>query len=151
MLWLQLLHEIEQFKPRHALYLENDLLVDNLLANDWDAAAYSRRRIEGLNTELEIIGREAAVGIDTAQREAAATEKLQAEEARLAQLEARWEEEKGVVDQILEDPKLNERSWRLMKEVQAAAGANGLVIEDAPAGIQAAKAAGMRAIGVATS
>jgi len=35
-----------------------------------------------------------------------------------------------VVDQILADPKLNERSWRLMKEVQAAAGANGLVIED---------------------
>ena len=61
-----------------------------------------RRRIEGLKTELEIIGRETAVGIDTAQRQAAATEKLQAEEARLAQLDARWQEEKGLVDRILE-------------------------------------------------
>ena len=33
-----------------------------------------RRRIEGLNTELEIIGRETAVGIDTAQRQTDATE-----------------------------------------------------------------------------
>ncbi len=61
-----------------------------------------RRRIEGLNTELEIIGRETAVGIDTAQRQADATEKLQAEQLRLGELEARWQEEKGVVDQILE-------------------------------------------------
>ncbi len=61
-----------------------------------------RRRIEGLKTELEIIGRETVVGIDTAQRQATATEKLQAEETRLAQLDARWQEEKGLVDRILE-------------------------------------------------
>ncbi len=61
-----------------------------------------RRRIEGLETELEIIARETAVGIDTAQRQADATAKLQAEEARLAELDARWQEEKGLVDQILE-------------------------------------------------
>ena len=61
-----------------------------------------RRRIEGLKTELEIIGRETAVGIDTTQRQATATEKLQAEETRLAQLDARWQEEKGLVDRILE-------------------------------------------------
>ena len=60
-----------------------------------------RRRIEGLQVELDIIGREAAVGIDTAQREAAAREKLQAEDVQLAKLEARWQEEKGLVDQIL--------------------------------------------------
>ena len=60
-----------------------------------------RRRIEGLNTELEIIGRETAVGIDTAQRQADATEKLQAEQLRLGELEARWQEEKGMVDQVL--------------------------------------------------
>jgi type VI secretion system protein VasG len=60
-----------------------------------------RRCIEGLKTELEIIGRETAVGIDTAQRQADATEKLQAEEARLAQLDTRWREEKDLVDQIL--------------------------------------------------
>lgn len=61
-----------------------------------------RRRIEGLNIELAIIGRETAVGLDTAQREAAAREKLQTEQTKLAELEARWQEEKGLVDQILE-------------------------------------------------
>ncbi|QQS55614.1 MAG: type VI secretion system ATPase TssH [Candidatus Competibacteraceae bacterium] len=61
-----------------------------------------RRRIEGLNTELEIIGRETVVGIDTAQRQNDATEKLQAEQLRLGQLDARWQEEKGLVDQVLE-------------------------------------------------
>lgn len=35
-----------------------------------------------------------------------------------------------MVDKIMADPKLHERAWRLMKEVQAAAGANGSVIED---------------------
>ncbi|MBK8751516.1 MAG: type VI secretion system ATPase TssH [Candidatus Competibacteraceae bacterium] len=62
----------------------------------------SRRRIEGLNVELEIIGREAAVGMDTAQRQADASEKLQAEQARLAELDERWQQEKTLVDQVLE-------------------------------------------------
>ncbi|HAS51880.1 MAG TPA: type VI secretion system ATPase TssH, partial [Gammaproteobacteria bacterium] len=61
-----------------------------------------RRRIEGLQVELEIIARETAVGIDAAQRQADALEKMQTEEARLAELDARWQEEKGLVDQILE-------------------------------------------------
>jgi type VI secretion system protein VasG len=60
-----------------------------------------RRRIEGLKTELAIIGRETVVGIDTAQRQADATEKLQIEEARLVELDARWQEEKDLVDQVL--------------------------------------------------
>jgi type VI secretion system protein VasG len=62
----------------------------------------SRRRIEGLNVELEIIGRETAVGMETAQRLADATEKLQAEQVRLAALEDRWQKEKTLVDQVLE-------------------------------------------------
>ena len=62
----------------------------------------SRRRIEGLNVELEIIGRETAVGMDTAQRQTDAAEKLQAEQARLAELEERWQKEKTLVDQVLE-------------------------------------------------
>ncbi|MCC6135937.1 MAG: type VI secretion system ATPase TssH [Candidatus Contendobacter sp.] len=61
-----------------------------------------RRRIEGLKVELEIIARETAIGIETAQRQADASEKLQVEETRLAQLDARWQEEKGLVDRILE-------------------------------------------------
>jgi type VI secretion system protein VasG len=62
----------------------------------------SRRRIEALTTELEIIGRETAVGVVTEKREADAREKLVAENERLAGLEARWNEEKAVVDRILE-------------------------------------------------
>ena len=62
----------------------------------------SRRRIAALDTELEIIGREKAVGVDTAQREAQANEKLGAERERLKGLEARWEEEKGLVERILD-------------------------------------------------
>src|SRR5712692_8268143 len=62
----------------------------------------SRRRIAALDTELEIIGREKAVGVDTAQREAQANEKLGIERERLKGLDARWQEEKGLVDRILD-------------------------------------------------
>jgi type VI secretion system protein VasG len=62
----------------------------------------SRRRIEALENELAIIGRETAVGIDTAERERAAREKLEAERTRLAGLEARWVREKELVGRILE-------------------------------------------------
>src|ERR1700719_3787634 len=62
----------------------------------------SRRRSAALDTELEIIGREKAVGVDTAQREAQANEKLDAERERLKGLDARWQEEKGLVDRILD-------------------------------------------------
>jgi len=61
-----------------------------------------RRRIEGLSTELAIIGREAAVGVATAEREQAVNEKLAVERERLVGLNARWESEKGLVTRILE-------------------------------------------------
>jgi type VI secretion system protein VasG len=61
----------------------------------------SRKRIEALETELQIIGREKAVGIEVAEREAQANELLVAERERLAALEARWNEERGLVDQLL--------------------------------------------------
>ena len=62
----------------------------------------SRRRIEALETELEIIGRESAVGIGTRHaRTASAQELLATERKRLAELEARWKPEKELVDQIL--------------------------------------------------
>jgi type VI secretion system protein VasG len=60
-----------------------------------------RRRIEALETELRIIGRESSVGIDTAEREASARGKLAEQAGRLAGLEARWKEEKALVDEIL--------------------------------------------------
>jgi type VI secretion system protein VasG len=61
----------------------------------------SRHRIDALDTELEIIAREKAVGVETAQRESDAKAKLAAEKDRLAQLEARWRNEKELVDEIL--------------------------------------------------
>ncbi len=61
-----------------------------------------RRRIEALDTELEIIGREKAVGVDTAKREAEASAKRAAERERLAGLEDRWSAEKSLVERILD-------------------------------------------------
>ena len=62
-----------------------------------------RRAIQALETELEIIRREATLGIhDATSREAAAQEKLEVEKKRLAGLEERWTAEKTLVDQILE-------------------------------------------------
>ena len=60
-----------------------------------------RRRIEGLQTELQIIGREAAIGLDTAAREAEARALLEATQAELTGLEARWAEEKTLVERVL--------------------------------------------------
>ncbi|CAN5680940.1 type VI secretion system ATPase TssH [soil metagenome] len=62
----------------------------------------SRKRIESLETELQIIGREKAVGIDTAAREADAALLLSREQFRLLTLESRWNEERTLVDQVLE-------------------------------------------------
>jgi type VI secretion system protein VasG len=61
----------------------------------------SRRRIEALETELEIIGREQAIGIDCGTREGMTREELSQEQARLAQLETSWQAEKTLVDEIL--------------------------------------------------
>ena len=62
----------------------------------------SRRRIQGLETEIEIIEREKVVGIDTEKREADARERLAAEMDRLGQLEGRWKIEKEMIEKILE-------------------------------------------------
>jgi type VI secretion system protein VasG len=60
-----------------------------------------RKRIEALETELGIIGREKAIGVDTAKREEDATALLTSERARLAALDVRWAEEKTLVDELL--------------------------------------------------
>ena len=62
----------------------------------------SRKRIEALETELGIIAREKAIGIDIGKREAEANELLAAERTRLAELDARWNSERELVDQLLE-------------------------------------------------
>jgi type VI secretion system protein VasG len=61
----------------------------------------SRRRIEALRTEIGIIGREQAVGIEIGQREVRARAQLSEELERLGQLETRWGSEKTLVDRIL--------------------------------------------------
>ncbi len=61
----------------------------------------SRKRIEALETELQIIGREQAIGVDIGKRQTDANELLSAERARLAALDARWAEEKTLVDELL--------------------------------------------------
>jgi type VI secretion system protein VasG len=60
-----------------------------------------QRRIEALRTELEIIAREAAIGMETAEREKSAQESLQGESARLEKLHVLWQREKALVDEIL--------------------------------------------------
>jgi len=60
-----------------------------------------RKRIEALETELGIIGREKAIGIDIGKREIEATELLAGERDRLAALDKRWADEKGLVDELL--------------------------------------------------
>ena len=60
-----------------------------------------RRTIDSLQTELEIIGREEAVGVDAADRRKVAEEKLTAATTRQAELEQRWVAEKELVDRLL--------------------------------------------------
>ena len=60
------------------------------------------KRIESLETEEGIIGRENAIGIDTEKRAAQVKEQLVAERARLEGLQARWQAEKVLVDQLLD-------------------------------------------------
>ena len=61
----------------------------------------SRRRIEALETELQIIAREHAIGINTGARKPNADALLETEHARLLALESRWDKEKQLVDELL--------------------------------------------------
>ena len=62
----------------------------------------SRRRIEALDTELGIIGREDAAGFEIGSRRTEAEARLAVEKERLAGLDQRWAEERELVDRILE-------------------------------------------------
>src|SRR6185295_11308492 len=62
----------------------------------------SRRRIQALETEQEILGREASVGMDHVARLAETEQKLAKERAELTALEKHWAEEKTLVAKILE-------------------------------------------------
>ncbi|MES2771391.1 MAG: type VI secretion system ATPase TssH [Pseudomonadota bacterium] len=61
----------------------------------------TRKRLQALQTELEIIKRESAVGIDTLKRETRVQEQLLLEQTRLSELELAWQKEQALVTQIL--------------------------------------------------
>jgi type VI secretion system protein VasG len=61
----------------------------------------SRKRIEALDVELEIIRREDAIGIEVAARAHEAETALALEKDRLAGLEQRWNGERALVDELL--------------------------------------------------
>ena len=61
----------------------------------------SRRRIEALETELAIIGREQAIGVNIGSRLLDVDAALAEERLRLVTLETRWADEKALVDELL--------------------------------------------------
>ena len=60
-----------------------------------------RRTIEALQTEMEIIGREDAVGINVGERRKSVEEKLAKNETERGSLEERWNAERGLVEKVL--------------------------------------------------
>ena len=62
----------------------------------------STRRISALETELEILQREAAIGIETADRARSVQDALSQESERLIGLRVRWDDERTAVAAILE-------------------------------------------------
>jgi len=61
----------------------------------------SQRRLEALQIELEIIGREASIGLDTTERELRTKASIESETARLATLQEAWKREKTLVEEVL--------------------------------------------------
>jgi type VI secretion system protein VasG len=61
-----------------------------------------QRTISALDSELAIVVRESAIGIDHQQRKTTIETNLASEKDRLVNLDAAYKKEKGVVDQILE-------------------------------------------------
>jgi type VI secretion system protein VasG len=62
----------------------------------------ARRRIEALEAEQKILERETNLGIDHKVRTSEVTEHLARERAALKELESRWQEEKNLVNQVIE-------------------------------------------------
>ncbi len=61
-----------------------------------------QRRIEILRTELAIIERESAIGLDVAERETACRAQLEQFEAQLQELETRWQRERDLANRLFE-------------------------------------------------
>jgi type VI secretion system protein VasG len=61
-----------------------------------------QRRIESLNTEMDIIGRDETAGYDVGDRRTTVETKIAADQVRLVDLTAKWESEKELVASILD-------------------------------------------------
>ena len=61
-----------------------------------------RKRIAGLETELEIVDRELTIGLDREARRQEVVDRLESERERLSGLESHWDQEKELVTEILE-------------------------------------------------
>lgn len=94
-----------------------------------------KRRIESLEIEQGIIGREAQVGVHIGDRGTTVEESLAKERARLATLEVRWQQEKDVVAKILELRAKLRGDGQPVDEATTAPGRDGLLAD-----MQAAKA-----------
>ncbi len=62
----------------------------------------SKRRVEALEMEIQIINRETAVGLDHTHRLSEVNGLLETEKKRFADLDAKWKQEKQLVDKILD-------------------------------------------------
>jgi len=96
----------------------------------------SRRRIEALDTELEITDRETAVGYDHAARRREIEAALAAEKDRLGTLDAAWANERRLVDRVFA---LRRRLRQAGVALDAAAGAAAVPGGPAAAGGDAGK------------
>ena len=100
-----------------------------------------RRTIEALDIELEIIAREAAVGVDVADRQHNAETRRDENRVELQSLEARWELERALVDQILSLRSQLRQGAQPVEgtgsELEAAAEATGSELEAAAADVKA--------------
>ncbi len=85
----------------------------------------ARKRIDALTTELEIIGRDETAGYDVDERRKKVKALKAAEEARLAELDTRWDAEKGIVAEIL-DLRRQLREGGLRIDADPAAGGDAL-------------------------
>jgi type VI secretion system protein VasG len=83
----------------------------------------SRKRIDALTTELEIIGRDESAGYEVADRRETIAALKAEEEDRLARLTERWEREKAVVAEILAlRARLREGGGSIDTDAEAGAG-----------------------------
>ncbi len=62
----------------------------------------TQRRIDALEIELGIIDREVSIGVEHEERRAEVVEQLESERELLERLDGRWQEEKGLVEKILD-------------------------------------------------